>query len=192
MKYRILALFILSGVCLTITAGQTGTTKIYAGVNRCKVCHETTEMGDQYSVWANSKHAQAFQTLMTEEAVNIAKEWGLANLPHEAPECLTCHVTGYNDPDAEFGSKFDLTQGVQCESCHGPGEFYRKEAIMCDQDLAMENGLILPKPEDCLACHNEKSPRYKPFDYDEYYAKIEHHKNPDYECESEEDEDEEW
>lgn len=172
--------------------GQEKQPAVYAGVARCKVCHSTTAMGDQYSVWARSKHAKAYETLTTAEAATIAKEWGLKTAANEAPECLTCHVTGYNNPAAEFGKKFDKTQGVQCESCHGAGDSYRKQDIMCDQETALAKGLIMPTPEDCLTCHNENSPRYKPFDYDKFYAQIEHHKNPDYECETSEDDEEEW
>ena len=165
---------------------------IYAGVKRCKVCHETEEMGNQYTVWEHSKHADAYKTLLTEESAEIAKSWGLSLSAQEAPECLKCHVTGYNNSKAEFGKKFIKEDGIQCESCHGPGEAYRKENIMCDRDLSITNGLILPKPKDCLSCHNEESPRYKTFVYETYYEKIMHKSNPDYSCPSDEEEDEDW
>lgn len=167
-------------------------THAYVGVDRCKVCHETAEMGNQYAVWAQSKHAQAYQTLLGEDAASIIKERGIKTPANETPECLSCHVTGYNQKDAVYGKKFDKTKGVQCESCHGAGEKYRQQDIMCDVETAKANGLILPTPEDCLTCHNENSPRYKPFDYKTFYSKIEHHKNPDYNCDTGEEEDEEW
>lgn len=124
--------------------------------------------------------------------MEIAKSWGLTKPAHEAFECLTCHGTGYNNPKAEFGKKFNRNDGIQCESCHGPGESYRKENIMCDRNLSLSNGLILPKPEDCLSCHNEKSPKYKTFDYNKYYEKMKHKKNPDFECSTSEVEEVEW
>jgi len=164
---------------------------MYAGVQRCQVCHETPEMGNQFADWSASKHSQAYQTLLGEDALAIAKERGMSVPPSESPECLGCHVTGYNDPDATYGEKFVKESGIQCESCHGAGERYRKEIIMCDKDLAISLGLRVTKPEDCLVCHNEKSPRYKPFDYESFYKKIEHHKNPDFKCEAQEEE-EDW
>ena len=168
-------------------------TSIYAGVQRCQVCHETPEMGNQFGIWAESKHANAYQTLLSEESLTIAKELGLDVLPSESPECLSCHVTGYNDSNAEYGEKFVKESGIQCESCHGAGEMYRKEAVMCDKELSIANGLVIPKPDDCLVCHNEKSPKYKPFDYETFYKKIEHKKNLEYKCDLEdEDEDEDW
>ncbi len=171
---------------------NTDKTNIYAGVRRCKVCHEAEDMGNQYTVWEHSKHAIAYQTLLTEESAKIAKEWKLSLPANESPECLKCHVTGYNNAEAEFGKKFNKEDGIQCESCHGPGESYRKEEIMCDRELSIAAGLILPKPEDCLTCHNEESPKYKTFTYETYYAKMIHKKNPDYNCVSEEEEDEDW
>ncbi|NQU34884.1 MAG: cytochrome C554 [Bacteroidetes bacterium] len=165
---------------------------IYAGVERCQVCHETPEMGNQHGVWKDTKHAKAYETLLTEESALIVQEKGYSTPAYETPECLSCHVTGYNNPDAIFAENFTIQNGVQCESCHGAGESYRKEIIMCDREVSIVNGLILPKPDDCLTCHNEKSPRYKPFDYEVYYKKMEHHKNPEYKCETEEDEDEDW
>jgi len=63
---------------------------------------------------------------------------------------------------------------------------------MCDKPTAIANGLKIPKAEDCLVCHNEKSPRYKPFDYESFYKKIAHFKNPDFKCPSAEEEEEDW
>jgi len=179
---------------VALLMGEDGADKhnTYAGVKRCKVCHEAEDIGNQYSVWEHSKHAIAYQTLLTEESAKIAKEWKLSLPANEAPECLKCHVTGYNNAEAEFGKKFNKEDGVQCESCHGAGDDYRKVEIMCDRELSIVAGLILPKPEDCLTCHNEESPKYKTFTYETYYAKMIHKKNPDYNCVSEEEEDEDW
>ncbi len=186
--------FIIISVLFTMLFGENDAdkTNIYAGVQRCKICHETDDMGNQYTVWEHSKHAKAYETLLTDESAEIAQSWGLSLPANEAPECLKCHVTGYNNAKAEFGKKFSKEEGIQCESCHGPGEVYRKENIMCDRELSIVNGLILPKPEDCLTCHNEESPKYKTFSYESYYEKMKHKKNPDYTCSSDEDEDEDW
>lgn len=61
---------------------------------------------------------------------------------------------------------------------------------MCDRELSVANGLILPKPDDCLTCPNGESPRYKTVVYETYYEKMKHKNNPDYNCFfDEEDED---
>jgi hypothetical protein len=38
----------------------------------------------------------------------------------------------------------------------------------------MKNGLILPTEEVCKTCHNEESPTYRPFNYEEKVKVIAH------------------
>jgi len=200
---RLMKLFsslILSLLTISLSFGQADSTAvlkyagqhIYAGVERCQVCHEADDIGNQFGAWQASNHAKAYQTLLSEEAAKIAKEKGLKKPAYESPECLECHVTGYSDPKAEYGEKYKKEDGIGCESCHGAGEFFRKADIMCDIEMAKANGLIIPKEEDCLRCHNERSPRYKPFDFKTYDEKIAHKLNPEYKCENAEEEDEDW
>jgi YVTN family beta-propeller protein len=49
--------------------------------------------------------------------------------------------------------KFDPVQGVQCESCHGPGSEYIMEAVMRDPVAAVEAGLREVNQETCIKCH---------------------------------------
>jgi formate-dependent nitrite reductase cytochrome c552 subunit len=65
-------------------------------------------------------------------------------------------------------------EGVSCESCHGPGSMYKTAAIMKNQKLSLAKGLILPEEAVCKTCHNEESPHYKGFNFEEYVAKIAH------------------
>ncbi len=197
---KLFSAFILSILTLSLLFSQSDSTAvleytgqhIYAGVERCQVCHEADDIGNQFAAWHASKHAIAYETLKSEDAAKIAKERGLKKPAYESPECLECHVTGYADTLAQYGEKYKVTDGVGCESCHGAGEFFRKADIMCDIEKAKANGLIIPTAEDCLACHNERSPRYKPFDFKTFDAKIAHKLNPEYKCESAEDEEEDW
>jgi hypothetical protein len=65
----------------------------------------------------------------------------------------------------KVGVKFDRTQGVQCEACHGAGSGYRKKKIMMDRDRAVERGLVLQTEEVCTSCHNDESPAWDPERY---------------------------
>jgi len=150
----------------------------FTGTSKCRVCHMSKEKGDQYGVWKNSKHAQAYQTLATEEAQKAAAKAGKTDKPpQENPACLKCHVAGWDAPPEMLGPKYDKTEGVTCESCHGPGKDYSTLKVMKDKELATQNGLILKKQETCPACHNKESPTYKPFSWDTYWPKVAH-KNP--------------
>lgn len=46
---------------------------------------------------------------------------------------------------------------------------------MRDRETAIENGLLIPDEETCKACHNENSPTFQGFDFEEDWKKIEHH-----------------
>ena len=98
----------------------------YIGAAKCKMCHNKTTTGAQYKVWSASPHANAMATLATEEAMAIAKEKGIAD-PAKDAACTKCHSTAASiNPDLNAGVK--ETEGVSCESCHGPGSKYKSNA----------------------------------------------------------------
>jgi hypothetical protein len=143
---------------------------MYIGMKKCKMCHR-----DEYKVWEGTAHANAFKTLASEEAKKIAAEKGIDD-PAKSDDCLSCHVTGHG-VDAKLKDKgFSAEEGVTCEACHGAGEDYISMSVMKDQAAAVAAGLVVPDEKTCKTCHNEKSPTFKGFTYDEYYKKIDHSK----------------
>jgi hypothetical protein len=145
----------------------------YIGAGKCKMCHNSAAKGAQYTKWAESAHSKAYETLASEEAKKIAAEKGLGD-PQQACECLSCHVTGHGAPAESLTGKYAVEEGVSCESCHGPGGDYWKMTIMKDRDQAVANGMVVPTEETCKACHNEKSPTFKGFDWATFFPKVEH------------------
>jgi len=149
----------------------------YVGIQSCAAtCHKSDSKGKQYEIWQDSKHSQAFKNLQTAEADQIAKDKGFNTPAAETPLCIKCHVLGKDIDPAELNDTFDKTDGVQCESCHGPGSEYKKISIMKDKQQAVANGLILHEDgsEFCKTCHNSDSPTFKSFDYNESWEKIKH------------------
>lgn len=148
----------------------------YIGTDQCGMCHKTEKQGSQLNIWKNSKHSKAYETLKTEKADQIAKEKGFKTKAIETPECLKCHATGYNLDKAMLGNKFKIEDGVQCETCHGPGSAYKDMKIMRDKALAIKNGLIVHEEKEkfCIGCHNAESPTYTGFEFEEYWSKIKH------------------
>ncbi len=147
----------------------------YIGVAQCVICHRTEAQGEQERIWRESLHAYAFERLKEEQSVEIAQEMGIDTPPHEAEECLVCHATGYDLPAERLGNRFNVEDGVQCETCHGAGSEYR--AIHArDPEAGKERGLIVASgdPEPCIACHNEDSPTYKGFDFERDMEAIAH------------------
>lgn len=148
----------------------------FIGTSACGMCHKTEKQGNQLSIWQGSKHSQAYLTLQTEKADQIAKEKGFQTKAAETPECLKCHTSGYNVDASLLGEKFKKEDGVQCETCHGAGADYKSKKIMENKEEAIKNGLkVYEKMEDlCITCHNAESPTYVDFKVDEYWAKIKH------------------
>ena len=141
------------------------------------------------------QHAKAYKTLGTPEAKKVAAEKGIAN-PQTSPECLKCHVTAFGVPKSQLSRKFDPKLGVQCESCHGPGNDHVKARMAAaaneeDEDEGFGNedeeeavaeytpvpeGEIIVRPEVklCLECHNTDSPSFKGFCFTKRFADLAH------------------
>lgn len=158
MKKLLLAIVVICFVLSMVHAGDF----TYIGVKKCKMCHKGEKKGEVYEKWQKGPHVGAFESLKKKGS-------------EKDPKCLECHVTGFNSGGYKIGdenaAKFE---GVQCESCHGPGSAYKKISIMKDKKKAIENGLIEPNEELCKKCHNKNSPDFKGFDVKEYMKKIDH------------------
>ncbi|OIO39842.1 MAG: hypothetical protein AUJ75_00765 [Candidatus Omnitrophica bacterium CG1_02_49_10] len=148
----------------------------YVGVKKCSMCHKSESKGNQYGQWLSTEHAKAYERLASPEAAETAKAAGVSGNPQEAPQCLKCHVTGYEKDGALLEEGFAKEDGVQCEACHGAGSDYKAMSTMKDKEKAIAAGLTVPTKEVCIKCHNAQSPNYKGFDFDEYYPLIAHPK----------------
>jgi hypothetical protein len=135
----------------------------YIGVSKCKMCHKGASKGEVFEKWEKSLHSKAFETLK-------------AKGEDKNPKCLECHVTGFNTPSGyKIGDANAVNfEGVQCESCHGPGSEYKSLSIMKDKKQAIAKGLIDPTEAQCKKCHNPKSPTFKSFNFAEFVKKIDH------------------
>jgi Cytochrome c554 and c-prime len=124
----------------------------YIGSERCKACH-----AEEYAAWQSSPHARALSGLSPSERTD--------------PRCRACHTTVPSDTSPAL-------EGVQCESCHGPGKHYAVDYVMRDLDLA--RALYLEKGDDktCSRCHTESSPSLLPFDYAAKRKLIKHWADP--------------
>lgn len=149
----------------------------FIGASKCKVCHNKEDVGQQFPIWEKGPHAQAFATLASDEAKAFAKEKGIED-PQKADECLRCHVTGHGVDAKYLGTKYDIAEGVGCESCHGAGgNYYKKktmESVTMGEIEPASVGLTLPTEETCVQCHNEESPTFDGFDFEKMVAKIAH------------------
>ena len=170
----------------------------FVGVGKCKACHKKKKKGEQYKIWSNSAHAKAFESLASPKSKELAATVGVSGEPQTSKECLVCHTSpkydasGKERPAKMFGKKFKMEEGVQCESCHGPGEKYRKKKVKkkiakeggaAKSKTAKEAGLLFPDEQSCRHCHapqieiggiTYKNPTFKDFNFSERMAEIAH------------------
>ena len=128
----------------------------YIGSGQCKACHNKKSEGQQWNKWKAMKHAKAYEALLTEAAAEVAAKVGVAGPPAEAPECLRCHTTALDVLAKE--------DGVQCESCHGPGSLHKEagKKVMFSKDSDVDPKVFLLKANEqtCIRCHNERNPTW--------------------------------
>jgi len=75
---------------------------------------------NEYRTWSREDaHSNAYAVLKSKFSRQMAARLGLKNA-HEAKVCLDCHAD--NVPKSKRGRKFQITDGVGCEACHGGGE----------------------------------------------------------------------
>jgi hypothetical protein len=175
------ALFGIFAVVLVVTGSQLVGSAIAAdpeliGSPKCKICHKA-KTGNQWGIWEESAHAKAYEVLASDESKQIAAEKGLGD-PQKADECLVCHATRAflgGEVKVAAKGKYADSEGVGCEACHGPGSEYKSKKTMSDPEAARAAGLQVHEGEEhCKQCHNENSPTYKEFVYEERWAEIAH------------------
>ena len=152
----------------------------YVGTEKCMNCHSSPKKGDQYGKWKESLHSKAYTVLASEEAKKMAKEKNIPDAQKSA-DCMKCHVTAYEAPASAKGKKFDMTLGVQCETCHGPGSKHVEARLKADEpeedkivEIPKDEIIGTPTSETCRKCHNKDSPNYKPFAFKKFLKQISH------------------
>ncbi len=112
---------------------------------------------DEFATWQSvDKHSSAYQILMNDQSKRMASKLGIGPA-HQADMCLDCHAD--NVPIAARGEKFQISDGVGCEACHGGSEKWLSShtAGVSHQDN-LDAGLYptedsVKRAELCLSCH---------------------------------------
>ncbi len=124
------------------------------GSEKCGECHGLKNVGDQHSVWKNSKHSEAYNQLLSNKAKDFASKNGL-NSPENEEKCLKCHSTEFSLKGIEKGPFYNITEGVGCESCHGAGSDYSPAEVMKDESSYIRFGGIKGDINTCKPCHSD-------------------------------------
>jgi Cytochrome c554 and c-prime len=114
---------------------------------------------NEYTTWSRlDKHTQTYRVLLNDQSKRIAQNLGLEKPAHESKICLDCH--SHNPPPELRSERFDQSEGVGCEACHGPAGRWIKSHSIEGQTHAknIANGLYptdqpVAQAKLCLSCH---------------------------------------
>jgi hypothetical protein len=148
------------------TSGAQGSRTLGVATCASTLCHGSarpltarTVQQNEYVTWSTfDPHARAYRVLREAQGTRIAKRLGLKNA-YEAPECLACHAD--TTPSTQRGEKFQLSDGIGCETCHGPSDRWLQthdDAPTITHQTNVTNGMRpLERPETraqlCIGCH---------------------------------------
>jgi hypothetical protein len=152
----------------------------FVGSAACADCHER-----EYEIWKKTPHAHA-----TDSVAHPGERSEISR--HHDPECLSCHVTGWNPQEyypyksgyLSLESTKQMTQ-MGCENCHGPGSKHvaaelGELADLTDEMQATFREQMVLKLETakqtCLECHDlDNSPSFHVEGaFEKYWERIKH------------------
>lgn len=165
-----LALFGAAGPAGSAPTGSERTAFRHEGVASCggSTCHGrseatgTTVRQNELLTWQDDSspagaHSRAYQVLRNARSQRIAAKLGIGPAP-QAEMCLGCHADPA--PARLRGAKFDLSDGVGCEACHGGSERWLSShyAVGATHASNVAQGMYpLDDPKAraarCLDCH---------------------------------------
>jgi hypothetical protein len=114
----------------------------YVGADKCKGCHPM-----EYKDFQSRKFGKAWAVL---DMLGKTKD----------PECLKCHVTGYNKPNGFIsGEATPYLRYKECEACHGPAGNH--VANPADSGIAQGLKVNANQANTCIECHHHMKTHYK-------------------------------
>jgi hypothetical protein len=139
----------------------------YVGPGSCSAvaCHggiqprmSTKVLQNEYSTWVSQdKHARGYAVL-TEPLGRQMSSILKIGPAEKAQRCLVCHAL--SEPKEDKAREFDASEGVSCESCHGPASAWLGPHIQASAQHAdmvklglVDNKSLTVRSEECLSCH---------------------------------------
>ena len=124
--------------------------------------------GNEHTIWRElDPHQHAYAALFAPRSQEIAERLQLKQPAHEARQCLVCHApaamdSAKHEPAATCMPTY-VTEGVGCESCHGPARGWIAAHTAADwslfspqekERLGFRNTKnLVARAELCITCH---------------------------------------
>ena len=140
---------------------------MHLGVATCagSTCHGAIEpfanspvLQNEFISWQRKdSHSEAYNVLLNEQSKRIAQNLGLKSA-QTAKICLDCHAD--NVPVDKRGKRFQISDGVGCETCHGGAQRYLGLHVsgQATHQQNIDAGLFpsenpFERAKLCLSCH---------------------------------------
>lgn len=137
----------------TLVAEDTG---VYQGSKKCSMCHKR-------------KHAEHYEAMSTHAHMTTA--FGkLSEEEQKKAECVVCHTTGFGNGGYDIANPDEDLAMVGCESCHT--DLTNEDNYNAHRKRNGDYTPVKPTAETCKTCHNEKSPTFKPMNFEEEMKKF--------------------
>lgn len=143
----------------------------YTGTGSCAAssCHgakkpaaKPGDPDDTYTIWAaKDKHNKAYTTLTNKKSADIVAKMKLPKAT-ETEKCTGCHALKLSKEQLAPRAKYDIADGVSCDSCHGPAEKWLEghdkgeKAWPHAKSVSMgmyDTKDVLKRAELCVSCH---------------------------------------
>jgi len=137
---------VLGAVVAATACAQDAELPLFVGKAACVRCHAGGGIAAPCPQASIAAHARAFEALSRPSARDIAALNGVFAPPREVRLCLECHSTGADEGPRWWAGSFNIADGVQCESCHGPGSAHLERPPLA-------HTIRRPDRSVCLTCH---------------------------------------
>jgi len=130
----------------------------YVGRDVCLECHDGDHEAPACSQERKEPHGRSYQVLSDPRAAHIAIVSGVPEKPVESLICLGCHTAGSDVGPRWWAPTFDVTVGVQCESCHGVGSLHVDAIRSKKKDYTIDGWPTIRRSSkaECKNCHKER------------------------------------
>jgi hypothetical protein len=111
----------------------------------------------EYGQWlTKDKHARAYEVLLKDRTIQIAKNLKMAEPASKSDRCTVCHTLYV--PKELRSPSYKIEDGVSCEACHGPAEGWLGIHIVRGQAASLPVGMyntrnLVNRAEKCVSCH---------------------------------------
>jgi hypothetical protein len=167
-KIALLAAALFLSYAATSNANDSPEPVKYIGPGSCAAtsCHGSVKpvagsriLQNEYSTWIlQDKHSRSYQALTGDVGERMARILKLGSKAEESPKCLACHAL-YTTAE-QRGRPFEISEGVSCESCHGPASAWLGSHTTRDwpHEKSVALGMkdtrnVITRTNLCLECH---------------------------------------